>query len=136
MVKIRDDFGEFRVEKRSQGGSHGRKSQKNLWLQHVWCCRNHEAIPMVMKRFCQKSVISVCLLLSKSWSDFTDHEAILTASVKNVMLSKHKLKYKKWSLDERGLIKGHESSFISHNVFKIRRVSRVLEENKGEDKNN
>jgi len=29
-VKIRDDFGEFRVEKRSQGGSHGRISQKNL----------------------------------------------------------------------------------------------------------
>ncbi|KEH33512.1 endonuclease/exonuclease/phosphatase family protein [Medicago truncatula] len=30
MVMIMDDFGEFRVKKRSQGGSHGRKSQKNL----------------------------------------------------------------------------------------------------------
>jgi hypothetical protein len=65
----------------------------------------------------------------RSWGDFD-------SKCQNVMLSKHKLKYKKWSLDERGLIKGHESSFISHNVFKIRRVSRVLEENKSEDKNN
>jgi hypothetical protein len=27
-MKIRDVFGEFRIEKRSQGGSLGRKSQK------------------------------------------------------------------------------------------------------------
>jgi len=29
-VMIRDDFGEFRVKKRSQGDSHGGKSQKNM----------------------------------------------------------------------------------------------------------
>jgi len=51
---IRDDYGEFGVEKRSQGGSHGRKPQKNLWFQHVWCCQNHEAIPHIMRRFWQQ----------------------------------------------------------------------------------
>jgi len=58
-----DDFGELTVEKRSQGGSHGGKLQKNLWLLHVWCCQNHEEI--------------------------SRHEAILTASVKQ--LSEHKI---------------------------------------------
>jgi len=53
-VMITDDFGEFTVEKWSQWGSHGGKSQKNLWLLHVWCCQNHEMISQIMRRFWQQ----------------------------------------------------------------------------------
>jgi len=63
-VMIRDDFSEFRVEKQNQGGSHCGKLQKNMWFLRG-------------------------LMLSKSWCDFTNHEAILIASVKQRCCQNH-----------------------------------------------
>jgi hypothetical protein len=59
-VVIRENFGEFRVEKRSRGGSHGGKSQKSVIF--VW-----SDVVKIMQRF------------YKSRSDFDNSKTILWA---------------------------------------------------------